>query len=342
MSLAARSVDEFRLLERIGEGTYGLVWRGLDLKSSEVVALKQVRMEKENDGVPVTCLREITLLSQLRHPNVVRLKEVLVKIPAGSQEPSEYYMSLEFCEHDVAKLLDYKKGPFSEAEAKCLLVQLLRAVEHLHSRSILHRDIKLSNLLLNGRGELKLADFGLARRFQTPHLPYYTPNVVTIWYRAPELILGQPNYTEAIDMWSVGCVFAELLNHRPLFAAANEIEQMSKIADVLGAPTEATWPGHTQLPGFKRVSLKGPTRSCLASKFPSMGELGIEFLHRLLCYDPKERITAREALQHPYLWTKPFPVTKALFPTFPDTIKALKRKTADAQPLPTLKRAKKD
>jgi len=236
-----RVVDEFEKLNRVGEGTYGIVYRARDRRSKEIVALKRVRIEKEETGLPISSLREISILKELSHPNVVNLKEVVV-----GPDLDSIFLVMEYCEQDLATLLDSMKTPYSLSEVKCLMKQLLMGVEYCHQRFIIHRDLKLSNLLLTSKGILKIADFGLARLYGLPHRSM-TPRVVTLWYRAPEVLFGSSNYTIAIDMWAVGCIFGELLNHAPLLPGKVELAQIELINDLLGTPNEQIWPGFNQL-----------------------------------------------------------------------------------------------
>ncbi|XP_059598177.1 cyclin-dependent kinase G-2 isoform X2 [Vitis vinifera] len=245
MLQGCRSVDEFERLNKIDEGTYGVVYRAKDKKTGEIVALKKVKMEKEREGFPLTSLREINILLSFHHPSIVDVKEVVV----GSNLDS-IFMVMEYMEHDLKGLMETMKQPFSQSEVKCLMLQLLEGIKYLHDNWVLHRDLKTSNLLLNNRGELKICDFGLARQYGSPLKPY-THLVVTLWYRAPELLLGAKQYSTAIDMWSLGCIMAELLSKEPLFNGKTELDQIDKIFRTLGTPSETIWPGFSKLPGVK-------------------------------------------------------------------------------------------
>ncbi|MCO5587265.1 hypothetical protein L7F22_041212 [Adiantum nelumboides] len=223
MLQGCRSVDEFERLNKIDEGTYGVVYRARNKKTGEIVALKKVKMEKEREGFPMTSLREINVLLSIHHPSIVDVKEVVV----GSNLDS-IFMVMEYMEHDLKGLMETIKQPFSQSEVKCLMLQLFAGVKHLHDNWVLHRDLKTSNLLLNNRGELKICDFGLARQYGSP-LKTYTHMVVTLWYRAPELLLGCKQYSTAVDMWSLGCIMAEFLAKEPLFNGKNELDQLDKV-----------------------------------------------------------------------------------------------------------------
>ncbi|XP_022776273.1 cyclin-dependent kinase G-2 isoform X2 [Durio zibethinus] len=261
MLQGCRSVDEFERLNKIDEGTYGVVYRARDKKTGEIVALKKVKMEKEREGFPLTSLREINILLSFHHPSIVDVKEVVV----GSNLDS-IFMVMEYMEHDLKGLMETMKQPFSQSEVKCLMLQLLEGVKYLHDNWVLHRDLKTSNLLLNNQGELKICDFGLARQYGSPLKPY-THLVVTLWYRAPELLLGARQYSTAIDMWSLGCIMAELLSKEPLFNGKTEFDQLDKIFRTLTTPNETIWPGFSKLPGVKVNFLK--------HQLPALGDSGI-------------------------------------------------------------------
>ncbi|KAH7664186.1 [RNA-polymerase]-subunit kinase protein [Dioscorea alata] len=318
MLLGCRSVDEFERLNKIDEGTYGVVYRARDKKTGEVVALKKVKMEKEREGFPLTSLREINVLLSFHHPSIVDVKEVVV----GSSLDS-IFMVMEYMEHDLKGLMETMKQPFSQSEVKCLMLQLLEGVKYLHDNWVLHRDLKTSNLLMNNRGELKICDFGLARQYGSPLKPY-THLVVTLWYRAPELLLGIKEYSTAIDMWSLGCIMAELLAKEPLFNGKTELDQLDKIFRTLGTPNEKIWPGFAKLPGLKVSFVKQPYNK-LREKFPAtcfsgrptLSEAGFDLLNKLLTYDPEKRITAEAALNHAWFREVPLPKSKDFMPTFP-------------------------
>lgn len=198
-----RFVSEFEKLNRIGEGTYGIVYRARDTKNDKVVALKKVRMEHEKDGLPVSGLREISVLLSCRHENIVHLREVVV-----GKSLESIFLAMEYCEQDLASLLDNMQAPFSESQVKCIVLQVLKGLRYLHHNFIVHRDLKVSNLLMTDKGCVKIADFGLARWFGLPLKPM-TPRVVTLWYRAPELLLQAKTQTTSVDMWAAGCILGK-------------------------------------------------------------------------------------------------------------------------------------
>jgi cell division cycle 2-like protein len=307
-----RSVDEFRHLNRIEEGTYGVVYRAKDLRTNEIVALKRLKMEKEREGFPITSLREINCLLKSQHANVVPVREIVV----GSNM-DKIYLVMDYVEHDLKSLMEVMKQPFLIGETKTIMIQLLRGIHHLHDNWILHRDLKASNLLFSHKGELKIGDFGLAREYGSPLKPY-TPIVVTLWYRAPELLLGTKLYSKPIDLWSVGCIFGELLTQKPMFPGKSEVEQCNLIFKELGTPNEKIWPGYNQLPMVKKIVFTEYPYNNLRKRFGALlSETGFELLNRFLAYNPSRRITAADALNHDFFKEMPLPVHPSQFPTWP-------------------------
>lgn len=318
-----RSVTEFEKLNRIGEGTYGIVYRALDTKTDEIVALKKMRMENEKDGFPVSGLREINLLLNLRHDNIVPLTEIVV-----GKRLDSIFLLMQYCEQDLASLLDNMQKPFTEAQVKCIMKQVFKGLHYLHERYIVHRDLKVSNLLMTDVGCVKIADFGLAKMYGVPLRPM-TPKVVTLWYRAPELLLGSKIQTTAIDMWAAGCILGELLAHRPLMPGKSELHQVELIIDLLGTPTEAIWPGLMELPVLKDWKLKRQPYNNLRHTFPWLSDAGIRLLNYLFMYDPTRRATAAECIDSSYFRQPPHPCEPELMPSFP-RYRNMKRKSSAA------------
>uniref|UniRef100_A0A4W3HLI7 cyclin-dependent kinase n=1 Tax=Callorhinchus milii TaxID=7868 RepID=A0A4W3HLI7_CALMI len=307
-----RSVEEFQCLNRIEEGTYGVVYRAKDKKTDEIVALKRLKMEKEKEGFPITSLREINTILKAQHPNIVTVREIVV----GSNM-DKIYIVMNYVEHDLKSLMETMKQPFLPGEVKTLMIQLLRGVRHLHDNWILHRDLKTSNLLLSHSGILKIGDFGLAREYGSPLKPY-TPVVVTLWYRTPELLLGAKEYSTAIDLWSVGCIFAEFLTQKPLFPGKSEIDQINKIFKELGTPSEKIWPGYNELPAVKKMTFTEYPFNNLRKRFGALlSDQGFDLMNKFLTYCPAKRITAEEALKHEYFRETPLPIEPSMFPTWP-------------------------
>lgn len=235
---------------------------------------------------------------------------------------------LDFLEHDLRTLLEDMPETFLNSEIKTLVIQLVSGVQYLHDNWILHRDLKTSNLLLNNRGQLKIADFGMARYFGDPP-PKMTQLVVTLWYRSPELLLGAEKYGTAVDMWSIGCIFGELLSKEPLLQGKNEVDELSKIFELCGIPTEETWPGFKRLPNARSLRLpKNPVSqgSVLRAKFPFLTSSGSALLTSLLALNPAARPSAKEVLEHPFFVEDPRPKRTAMFPTFPSKAGQEKRR----------------
>ncbi|GIJ98737.1 hypothetical protein Aspvir_000857 [Aspergillus viridinutans] len=314
-----RLVDNFERLNHIEEGSYGWVSRARDITTGEVVALKKLKMENSPDGFPVTGLREIQTLLEARHTSIVYLREIVM-----GTKMDDVFLVMDFLEHDLKTLLDDMREPFLPSEIKTLMLQILSGLEFLHSHWIMHRDLKTSNLLMNNRGEIKIADFGMARYYGDPP-PKLTQLVVTLWYRSPELLLGAEKYGPEIDMWSIGCIFGELLTKEPLLQGKNEVDQVSKIFALTGPPTQQTWPGFRSLPNAKSLRLpptssSGPTETpplLPRSKFPFLTNAGLRLLSSLLALNPSVRPTAQDCLSHKYFREDPRPKPKEMFPTFP-------------------------
>lgn len=319
MLAGCRSVFEYEQLNRIDEGTYGVVFRARDKKTGVVYALKKVKMEKEREGFPLTALREANILLSMSHPNIVNVTEMVVGTSLDS-----IFMVMEFAEHDLKGFMENMAKPFTIPEVKCLMLQLLGGVSYLHDNWVLHRDLKTSNILINNRGELKICDFGLARQYSDPLRPY-THMVVTLWYRAPELLLGQRLYSTAIDMWSLGCIMGELLGKEPLFTGKTEIDQIDRIFKVLGTPNEKVWPDFVTMPTVKKIKFLRQPYNTLRQLFPkispgggaTISDLGFNLLNSLLAYDPKRRLSAQAALQHEFFAEFPPPQVRELMPTYP-------------------------
>nr|CAD7259995.1 unnamed protein product [Timema shepardi] len=232
-------------IEKIGEGTYGVVYKAIDNTNGNTVALKKIRLETEAEGVPSTAIREISLLRELDHPNIVKLLEV---VPCDKK----LYMVFEYLLLDLKKFLDMNRTLLPISLVKSYTFQLLSAISFCHAHKVLHRDLKPQNLLIDHTGYIKLADFGLARGFGIP-VRTYTHEVVTLWYRAPEILLGAKFYTTSVDIWSLGCIFAEMMMKRALFPGDSEIDQLFRIFRTLGTPDESVWPGVSKLPDYKSM-----------------------------------------------------------------------------------------
>jgi len=283
-------MERFEKLEKVGEGTYSIVYKAQD-SAGNLYALKTIRLEAEDEGIPSTAIREIALLKELQHPNIVKLCDVI-------HNEKKLTLVFEFLEQDLKKLIDSRgEGGLDGAMTKSFLHQLLRGVDFCHQRRVLHRDLKPQNLLING-ASLKLADFGLARAFGIP-VKSYSHEVVTLWYRAPDVLLGSRKYSTPVDIWSVGCIFAEMANGRPLFPGSTDSDQLEKIFKVLGTPTPAMWPAGAELPEWRSdFPWYDPQR--WDGIIPELDSRGIDLLAQMLQYDPLKRVTGHAAMEHEY------------------------------------------
>jgi len=274
-----------------GEGTYGVVYKAKDKQTDEFVALKRIRLEVEDEGIPSTTLREIAVLRQLRHPNIVELNDVV-------QSEGRLYLVFEFVDKDLKKYFEASEGPLSWQLIKSYTHQLLAGLEYCHVRGVMHRDLKPQNILVSRDGRLKIADFGLARAFVPPIRPF-THEVVTLWYRPPEILLGCKTYALPVDMWAVGTILAEMVTKRPLFPGDSEIDEIFKIFRVLGTPSEETWPGVTSLQDWNDSFPVWPSLA-VSRLVPGLCDAGIDLLENMMQIDPKRRLSALEAMKHPY------------------------------------------
>ncbi|KAK7061750.1 Pkinase-domain-containing protein [Favolaschia claudopus] len=284
----------YAIVSQVGEGTFGKVYKAQNTVTKRHVALKRIRMESEKEGFPVTAMREIKLLQSLRHENVVRLYEMMVS--NGS-----VYMVFEYLEHDLTGILSQTQFNFTDAHLKSLSHQMLAGLAYLHHKGVIHRDIKGSNILINNRGELKLADFGLARFYQKRRRTDYTNRVITLWYRPPELLFGATVYGAEVDMWSAGCIMLELFTKKPVFQGNDEIHQLDTIYKVIGTPTPERWPDVVSLPWYELVKPRDQVANHFREMFRKwMSQAALDLAERLLCYDPAERATAAQAMEAPY------------------------------------------
>ncbi|KAK3944983.1 hypothetical protein QBC46DRAFT_250491 [Diplogelasinospora grovesii] len=291
----------------IGSGTYGKVFKGVNVYTKKLVALKRIRMEGEKDGFPVTAVREIKLLRSLSHKNIVNLQEVMV-------ETNECFMVFEYLSHDLTGLLNHPNYTLDAAHKKHLAQQLFEGLDYLHTRGVLHRDIKAANILVSNEGVLKLADFGLARFYAKHHQLDYTNRVITIWYRSPELLLGETQYGPAVDIWSAACVMVEIFTKRAVFPGeGSEISQLDKIYSVLGTPNKTDWPNLIEMPWFELLRPNYRKPNVFAEKYKDhVTPAAFDLLAAMFRYDPAKRPTAAEVLQHEYFTTEQPPPRQAI------------------------------
>eukprot|EP00850_Spirogloea_muscicola_P023101 SM000328S12471 [mRNA] locus=s328:12431:16199:- [translate_table: standard] len=299
------------LLTQIGQGTYSSVYKARDLESQRLVALKKVRFDNLEPESVRFMAREIEVLRRLEHPNVVRLEGLVT-----SRMSCSLYLVFEYMEHDLAGLAACPGVMFTEAQVKCYMQQLLRGLEHCHAHGVLHRDIKGSNLLLDNHGCLKIADFGLATFYRPEANVPLTSRVVTLWYRPPELLLGATNYGAAVDLWSSGCILAELLAGKPIMPGRTEVEQLHKIFKLCGSPSEEYW-RRSRLPHATIFKPQQPYKRCLADTFKDFPPTSLALLETLLAIEPNDRGTAAAALKSDFFTTKPFPCDPQSLPQYP-------------------------
>ncbi|KAF6752707.1 kinase-like domain-containing protein [Ephemerocybe angulata] len=288
-------MEKYAKIEKVGEGTYGVVYKARDTTTNAIVALKKIRLEAEDEGVPSTAIREISLLKELKDRNIVQLLDIV-------HADQKLYLVFEFLEGDLKRYIEtgnQNRTPITPAIVKKFTHQLVSGLLYCHAHRILHRDLKPQNLLIDEYDNLKLADFGLARAFGIP-MRTYTHEVVTLWYRAPEVLLGSRHYSTAIDMWSVGCIFAEMaMQGAPLFPGDSEIDQIFKIFRIMGTPNDDTWPGVSSMPDYKPTFPQW-SKQDIAKIVPALDDGGLDLLKATLTYDSAKRISAKRALVHPY------------------------------------------
>ncbi|EGS19704.1 uncharacterized protein CTHT_0041860 [Thermochaetoides thermophila DSM 1495] len=355
-----RVTDKYKVIGFISSGTYGRVYKALGRQGQPgEFAIKKFKPDKEGEqatytGISQSAIREMALCSELSHPNIIKLIEIIL-------EDKCIFMVFEYAEHDLLQIIHHHtqqpRHPIPPSTIKSIMFQLLNGCQYLHSNWVLHRDLKPANIMVTSAGEVKIGDLGLARLSYKPLHSLYSGDkvVVTIWYRAPELLLGSRHYTPAIDMWAVGCIFAELLSLRPIFKGEEakmdskktvpfQRNQMQKIVDIMGLPTKERWPLLTSTPEYSQLAtltppvshshhhhhhhshhynsqqqrnlgstshlekwyyttISPPSHSQGPSPLSSLGAEGYSLLSGLLEYDPEKRLTATQALQHPFFST---------------------------------------
>lgn len=303
---------QYDISDVVGAGTFGQVYKATRTSDGKLVALKCIKQEDgDGKGFPVTAIREMRILRQLRHKNIVDLIEVIIDGNPTPGRLSTVALVFEYLDHDLSGLLDTPEAAsqITPALAKSYMLQLIEGVAYMHSKQIIHRDLKGANLLISNAGHLKVADWGLARRLYEMQ-DKYTTKVITLWYRPPELLLKSALYGPPVDMWSVGCIVAELLTRSALFPGSSESDQLSLIFDTVGTPTPQNWPGCRDLPEFDhwRESVReSPRPSKLRERFSRFGDVVLDLLMGLLALDPNKRLTAKQALNHRYFKVKPLP-----------------------------------
>ncbi|KAF6166861.1 hypothetical protein GIB67_026640 [Kingdonia uniflora] len=306
-----RRADSFEKLDKIGQGTYSNVYRARDLDRGKIVALKKVRFDNLEPESVRFMAREIHILRRLDHPNVIKLEGLVT-----SRMSCSLYLVFEYMEHDLSGLASFPGHKFSEPQVKCYMQQLLCGLDHCHSRGVLHRDIKGSNLLIDNNGILKIADFGLASFFDPYQNQPLTSRVVTLWYRPPELLLGATHYGISVDLWSTGCILAELYAGKPIMPGRTEVEQLHKIFKLCGSPSEDYW-RKSKLPHATIFKPQQPYIRCVAETFKDFPAPALGLMETLLSVDPADRGSAASALQSEFFTIKPFASDPSSLPKYP-------------------------
>ncbi|KAG8641411.1 probable serine/threonine-protein kinase At1g54610 isoform X1 [Manihot esculenta] len=306
-----RRANTFEKLDRIGQGTYSNVYKARDVTNDKIVAIKKVRFDNSDPDSVKFMAREIHILRRLDHPNIIKLEGLIT-----SQTSSSLYLVFEYIEHDLTGLASLPGIKFTEPQIKCYMQQLLSGLDHCHSHGVLHRDIKGSNLLIDDKGILKIADFGLASFFDPKSSAQLTSRVVTLWYRAPELLLGATRYGVAIDLWSTGCILGELYDGKPILPGRTEVEQLHKIFKLCGSPSEDYW-RNLKLPHSSVIKPQRPYRRCVAETFKDLPTPALGLMETLLSMDPANRGTAAFALRDKFFRSKPFACDPSSLPKYP-------------------------
>lgn len=301
MEKSGKSVmDAFQKLEKVGEGTYGKVYRAIDKATGQIVALKKTRLHEDSEGVPPTTLREVSLLRMLsRDPHIVRLIDV--KQGFSKDGKTILYLVFEYMDTDLKKFIRSfrQHGEFlPPLVVKTLMFQICKGMAVCHGHGVLHRDLKPHNLLMDRKTmRLKIADLGLARQVSLP-VKRLTHEILTLWYRAPEILMGCNRYSTGVDMWSVACIFAELVTKQAIFQGDSELQQLLLIFRLLGTPNEQMWPGVSKLPNWHEYPQWKPKP--VSTLVPNLDEDGLDLLTKMLVYEPVKRISAKKAMEHPY------------------------------------------
>ena len=288
-----KRLNEFRKVRKIGEGTYGEVYEAIDTINNRKVAMKKMRIENKDEGIPITALREMCILKHLRHENVVQLYEII-------QDVDKIVLIFEYADMDLKIYVDKEKGIKDLKLIQQFTLQILNGLYYCNINRIIHRDLKPQNLLLiTSEMKLKLCDFGLSRMFSLP-MGKMTHEIITLWYRPPEVLLGIENYTTKVDSWSIGCIMAEMITGKPLFPGDSEIGQLFKIFQIMGTPNEESWPGITKLKDYS-INFPQWKPKKLKDLFPNFDKDGLDLMEKFLQMDPDKRITIKDAINHPFL-----------------------------------------
>lgn len=322
LAMNRKVADRYLKREVLGEGTYGVVYKAIDTKSGKVVAIKKIRIGKQKEGVNFTALREIKLLKELKDPSVIELIECF-------PHKGNLHLVFEFMETDLEAVIRDRNIFLSPADIKSYIQMTLKGLAFCHKKWVLHRDMKPNNLLIGPHGQLKLADFGLARIFGSPDRRF-THQVFARWYRAPELLFGARQYGPGVDVWAAACIFAELLLRRPFLQGNSDIDQLGKIFAAFGTPKPSQWPDMIYLPDY--VEYQFVPGQPFKTLFPTATDDCLDLLSKMFTYDPKARISAQQALEHRYFSSGPPPTEPALLPRPPPKREPANPKVSDLNP----------
>ncbi|KAI3404345.2 KIN28 [Candida oxycetoniae] len=292
--------DKYTKERKVGEGTYAVVYLGKQQVTKRPIAIKEIKTGLFKDGLDMSAIREVKYLQELKHRNIITLIDVF-------SSSNNLNLVLDFLPADLEVLIKDKSIVFKSADIKSWMLMTLRGIHHCHRNHILHRDLKPNNLLISPSGELKIADFGLARSLGNPNEDL-SSNVVTRWYRAPELLFGAKHYTEAIDIWSIGIIFAELMLRIPYLAGKDDVDQLDVTFRAYGTPTEQIWPNVSSLPLYNALHIyPPPSRQEMRSRFSAATDKALDFLILLTQLDPSRRCNSTQALLHEYFTESPRP-----------------------------------
>lgn len=292
-----QQVDRYLKRQVLGEGTYGVVYKAIDTKTGKTVAIKKIRLGNQKEGINFTALREIKLLKELKHPHIVELIDAF-------PHKGSLHLVFEYMQTDLEAVIRDRNIFLSPSDIKSYMLMTLKGLAYCHKKWVLHRDMKPNNLLIGGNGLLKLADFGLARLFGSPDRRF-THQVFARWYRAPELLFGSRQYGPGVDVWAAGCIFAELLLRRPFLPGNTDIDQLGKIFQAFGTPTPSQWPDMIYLPDY--IEFSYTPAPPLRSLFPMASDDALDLLAKMFIYDPRQRISIQQALEHRYFSNSPSP-----------------------------------
>lgn len=314
--VGTRDKNFYVIEKKLGEGTFGEVHRAYTIDDKRKVAIKRIILHNEDEGFPITSTREIKILKKMDHLNVLSLCDMIhVKGDKSTGERATVYMVMPYMDHDLSGLIENPAVEFTLPHIKCYLKQILEGTAYLHSKKILHRDIKPANILVNNEGILKLADFGLSR-YTSDTGNALTNNVVTRWFRPPELLLGERYYSYSIDMWGVGCVFAQMLVSKAILRGNSDLEQLQLIFELCGSPNDQTMPGWQDYPNSNIFEFPPSSPSRIKERFYKQDPNAVALIEEFLNLNPAKRITAKQAIDHYFFSTLPLPDLPSNLPRY--------------------------